>query len=79
MVVRAAFLSILVALIARISLPQSETIWTAYETPADAVRLALGILVCVWIALHAFMMPKDPEAYGVRHQLYDPPGAASPA
>jgi hypothetical protein len=63
MVVRAAFLSILVALIARISLPQSETIWTAYETPADAVRLALGILVCVWIALHAFMMPKDPETY----------------
>ena len=63
MVVRAAFLSILVALIARVSLPQSETIWTAYETPADAVRVALGILVCVWIVLHAFMMPKDPEAY----------------
>jgi hypothetical protein len=63
MVVRAAFLSILVALIARVSLPQSESIWTAYETPADAVRVALGILVCVWIVLHAFMMPKDPEAY----------------
>ena len=31
MVVRAAFLSILVALIARVSLPQSESIWTAYE------------------------------------------------
>lgn len=63
MIVRAVFLSILVALTARISLPQSETIWTAYESPADAVRLALGILVCVWIALHAFMMPKDPEGY----------------
>ena len=63
LVVRAAFLIILAVMIARISLPQSETIWTAYDTPADAVRLALGILVCVWIVLHAFMMPKDPEGY----------------
>jgi hypothetical protein len=65
MVVRAAFLIIIAAVTARISLPQSETIWTAYETPADAVRLALGFLVCVWIVLHAFMMPKDPEAYRI--------------
>jgi hypothetical protein len=63
MVVRAAFLIILAAMIARISLPQSETIWTAYENPADAVRLALGILVCIWIVLYAFMMPKNPESY----------------
>jgi hypothetical protein len=62
-VVRAVFLSILVAMVVHASLPQSETIWTAYENPGDAVRLMLGILVCVWIALHAFMMPKDPETY----------------
>jgi hypothetical protein len=61
--VRAVFLSILVAMIVRVSAPQSESIWTAYETPADAVRLALGILVCVWIILHAFMMPEDPQGY----------------
>ena len=63
MVVRAVFLSILVAITARISLPQSETIWTAYETPGDAVRLALGTLVCIWIILHMFMMPNDPQGY----------------
>ena len=31
MVVRAIFLGILAAMIARVSLPQSETIWTAYR------------------------------------------------
>ena len=63
LVVRAVFISILVVIIARVSLPQNERIWTAYETPGDLVRLALGTLVCVWIIFHMFIMPKDPEAY----------------
>ena len=63
MVLRAIFLGILAAMVARVSLPQSETIWTAYENPDDAVRLVLGILACVWIVLHAFMTPEDPQGY----------------
>lgn len=65
MVLRAIFLGMLAALIARVSLPQSETIWTAYENLDDAIRLVLGILACVWIVLHAFMVPEDPEGYRI--------------
>ena len=47
----------------RVSAPQSESIWSAYETPGDLIRLALGIAVGVWILFHLFMLPKDPEGY----------------
>jgi hypothetical protein len=59
---RAAFILILVILTARVSFPQNETIWSVYETPGDLVRLALGAVLCVWIAIHLFRPPKDPEA-----------------
>ena len=39
---RTLFIVLLVVLTLRVSLPQSETIWTAYDTPADLVRLILG-------------------------------------
>jgi hypothetical protein len=52
--------------------------WSAYETPGDLIRLALGLLVCVWILFQMFMPPKDPEgalsrAYrgAIRHHLRD--------
>jgi hypothetical protein len=48
---------------ARVSFPQSERLWTAYETPGDLVRLALGLALGVWILVHMFTLPKDPEAY----------------
>ncbi|SIO61415.1 hypothetical protein SAMN05443247_11893 [Bradyrhizobium erythrophlei] len=59
---RAAFIVVLVILTARVSFPQNEKIWSVYETPGDLVRLALGALLCVWIAIHLFRPPKDPEA-----------------
>jgi hypothetical protein len=62
-VLRALFIGILVVVIARVSSPQSETIWSVYETPGDLIRMALGILVCLWILLQLFMPPKDAEAY----------------
>ena len=37
-VLRAIFIFTLVAIAVRVSLPQSETIWTAYETPTDLIR-----------------------------------------
>jgi hypothetical protein len=63
MFLRSLFLGALVAITVRISSPQSETIWTVYETPGDLIRLALGFAVCLWIVVHLFRLPKNPETY----------------
>jgi hypothetical protein len=62
LLLRAVFILVLVMLTARVSFPQSEKIWSVYETPGDLVRLALGASLCVWIAIHLFRPPSDPEA-----------------
>ena len=59
----AVFIGILFALTMRVSSPQSESIWSVYETPGDLIRLALGFGVCLWILFHLFMLPKDAEGY----------------
>ncbi len=58
-VLRTLFIVLLLALTLRVSLPQSETIWTAYDTPADLVRLILGVGVCAWLAYQLFLVPRD--------------------
>ena len=68
LLLRSIFILSLLAVIVRVSMPQNETIWTAYDTPADLVRMALGFAVCVWIAVHLFMLPKDVRA--LRTWLY---------
>jgi hypothetical protein len=65
---RTAFILILMALMVRVSLPQSETIWSAYETPGDLIRLWLGIGVCIWLVSQLFHGPND--AHGYRTWLY---------
>ena len=67
-VLRATFILILLVLTLRVSMPQNETIWTAYDTPADLVRLLLGLGVCLWLGLQLFQGPKD--ASGYRTWLY---------
>ena len=62
-VVRTVFIACLLAITIRVSMPQNETIWTAYDTPADLVRLALGLVVCIWIAIQLFRVPRDAAAY----------------
>lgn len=62
-VVRAVFMCILLVVIIRVSSPQNETFWTAYDTPGDLVRLALGLAAGVWVLVHLFMPPKEPAAY----------------
>jgi hypothetical protein len=54
---------ILLAVIIRVSSPQNETIWSAYETPEDLLRMALGLAAGVWILIHLFIPPKDAAAY----------------
>jgi hypothetical protein len=41
-VLRALFMGAFAVVVARVSSPQSETIWSVYETPSDLIRLALG-------------------------------------
>jgi len=58
-VLRTLFIGLLLVLTLRVSLPQNETIWTAYDTPADLVRLLLGVGVCAWLLYQLFQVPKD--------------------
>jgi hypothetical protein len=60
---RTIFLGTLVVLAIRVSAPQSETIWSAYETPGDLVRLVLGLAVAIGILVQLFRPPKDAQAY----------------
>jgi hypothetical protein len=62
-ILRAIFLCTLVVLAIRVSAPQSETIWSAYETPGDLVRLVLGAAVAIGILVQLFRPPKDAQAY----------------
>jgi hypothetical protein len=62
-ILRALFISALVAITVRVSTPQSETLWSVHETPADLVRLALGLAVCLWVVIHLFMLPRTVEGY----------------
>jgi hypothetical protein len=62
-ILRALFIGILIVVTARVASPQTESIWSAYETPGDLIRVALGLSVCLWLAVHVFILPKDAEAY----------------
>ncbi|HML12592.1 MAG TPA: hypothetical protein VK456_04760 [Xanthobacteraceae bacterium] len=63
LILRAVFLGTLIALAIRVSAPQSETIWSAYETPGDLVRLVLGMAVAIGMLVQLFRPPKDAQAY----------------
>jgi hypothetical protein len=60
---RALFLGALIVIVARVSSPQSETIWTAHETPEDLIRVALGFAACVWLLIQIFRLPQEGEEY----------------
>jgi hypothetical protein len=63
LIVRTIFIIALLLIVVRVSLPQSETIWTAYDTPGDLIRLLLGLAVCIWAVAQLFILPKDAQAY----------------
>jgi hypothetical protein len=64
-VLRAAFIGLIMVLILRVSQPQSETVWSAYETKGDLVRLTLGLGACLWMGIQVFSFPKDADAYRI--------------
>lgn len=61
--VRTLFLIILTIIAVHVASPQSEHIWSLYETPGDLIRVALGFAVCVWLVVNLFILPKDPDGY----------------
>jgi hypothetical protein len=63
LILRAIFLCTLIVIAIRVSAPQSETIWSAYETPGDLLRLVLGAAVAIGILVQLFRPPKDAHAY----------------
>lgn len=60
---RTTFIILLIILTFRVSLPQNETIATAYDTPNDLIRLVLGLVVCAWLVILLFKIPRDAAAY----------------
>jgi hypothetical protein len=62
-ILRSIFVCALLVVTVRVSTPQTETIWSVFESLGDLVRVVLGLLVSVWIIAHLFMLPKDAEGY----------------
>jgi hypothetical protein len=62
-VLRTLFICIVLLMVVAVSMPQSETIWSAYETPNDLIRMALGLAVCVWLVVQLLRGPADASAY----------------
>jgi hypothetical protein len=60
---RTLFLIVLTVVIARVASPQTENIWSVFETPGDLIRVVLGFAVCTWFVANLFILPKDPGAY----------------
>jgi hypothetical protein len=60
---RAAFVGVLIVLVVRVSSPLNETIWSAYHTPGDLIRVVVGLVACLWMLHSVFTVPKDAEAY----------------
>jgi hypothetical protein len=62
-ILRAVFIASLLVVTMHVAMPQSETIWTVYETPGDLIRLILGVLACIFFAVQLFSGPKDALAH----------------
>jgi hypothetical protein len=60
---RTLFLVVLTVLTARVASPQTENLWSLFETPGDLIRVALGLGVCLWLVVNLFIFPKDAGAY----------------
>jgi len=60
---RTLFIVVLTVITARVASPQIEKIWSAYETPSELIRVALGFAVCLWLIIHIFKLPKDADGY----------------
>ena len=60
---RSLFLIIMMVLTARVASPQIENLSSLWETPGDLIRVGLGLVVCVWLFVNVFILPKDQGSY----------------
>jgi hypothetical protein len=60
LILRTLFLLLVVAITARVASPQSEKLWSMYDTPADLFRFVLGAAVCLFVAIQIFRYSRDP-------------------
>lgn len=63
LVFRTLVIAVLIVATARVASPQNETLLSVYDTPADLIRLLIGLVVCAWFVVHMFILPKDAEGY----------------
>ena len=61
--VRGLFIACVLVITLRVSMPQNETILTAYDSPGDLVRIAPGLAICLWLVVELFRAPGDAHAY----------------
>ena len=64
-ILRTLFIVSLLVVIVRVSMPQTESVWTAYATPGDLIRVTLGLVASLWIAVQLFALPKDEQSHRV--------------
>jgi hypothetical protein len=60
---RTLFILILTVTTVHVASPQNESVWSAYETPGDLIRMVVGFALCVWLVVNLFIPPKDSGGY----------------
>jgi hypothetical protein len=60
---RTLFILILAVTTVHVASPQNESVWSAYETPGDLIRMVVGFALCVWLVVNLFIPPKDSGGY----------------
>ncbi len=62
---RASFIFLLGIETLRIMMPERESLFSAYVKWGDLARAALGLGVCVWLAMRLFKRPQTVKGYRV--------------
>ena len=62
---RGIFLCVLAVMAVRVTMPERETLFSAYAKWGDLARMALGLAVCAWLVIKLFKMPKTANSYRV--------------
>ncbi|OAF19992.1 hypothetical protein [Bradyrhizobium neotropicale] len=60
LILRTLFLLVVIVVTVRVASPQTESLWSAYDTPSDMFRFVLGVAVGGFIAFQIFQYPKSP-------------------
>lgn len=62
---RIVFIVLLGILTLRVTVPERETLFSTYVKWGNLVRMALGVAVCVWLAMRLVKGPETARGYWV--------------